>query len=75
MYCNRVFTVINASIPATNKVLANRATQIYGLAGFFAIIMSPLVVSKFKKRITMLSVGQLGITFSLFGLAYSIEHL
>ena len=37
MYCNRIFTVINADTPAGQKVLANSATQVFGLAGFLAV--------------------------------------
>lgn len=74
MYCNRVFTVINADISPEKKVLANKATQIYGLAGFFAIVVSPVIISRFKKRITILKVGQLAIFALVFGLAMSISY-
>ena len=57
MYCNRIFTVVNAKLPSERKVLANRATQIYGVAGFLAILLSPLVVNKLKERLKMLKLG------------------
>jgi len=74
MYCNRIFTVINADTPAGQKVLANSATQVFGVAGFLAVIVSPLIQKRFRYRIPVLRVGQIAITISLLGLAASIFY-
>ncbi len=41
MYCNRLITVINVFIPDSQKILANTATQIYGITELISILMSP----------------------------------
>lgn len=73
MYCNRIFTIMNGTIVDDKKVLANTATQIFGWAGFFAVIVSPQIQKRFKNRIPVLKVGQIALTISLLGLATSIQ--
>ncbi len=57
MYCNRIVTVINATMPDDRKVLANRATQVYGVAGFVAMMISPIIINRFEHRLTILKGG------------------
>lgn len=74
MYCNRIFTIMNVTIPDDKKVLANTATQIFGWAGFAAVIISPQIQKRFKNRIPVLKVGQIALTLSLIGLATSVQY-
>ena len=60
-------------MPADRKVLANEATQLYGIAGFLAILLCPLINKHFKLRIPVILAGEVGIIACLAGIAASVQ--
>ena len=62
---------MSTSLPPEKHISANLATQLFGFAGFPAILSSFFIVNRFGKRQLLLA-GWLGITFVLGTLVLSI---
>ena len=54
--------------------MANKTTQIFGIAGFIATLTSLFVVHFVKYKQTLLQMGYLFIIISLIGCAESIDY-
>lgn len=73
MFSNRIITDLNQYVPEEKKILANKATQIFGTVSAFTGFLGAFTASRLGRRTMTLS-GFFCVAISHFIISYWIEQ-